>query len=267
MPFTVSHVAAVLPGYRALSRAHLFTAAVIGSMVPDFGLLLPQTPTRLQTHSATALITFCLPVGLLTYWLTIYLIKPAIVETLPDAAYLRVRASDASAPPAGSWHWLLAAGAILLGAATHIIWDGFTHENARGVRMFPVLDEFGPEIDGHPVQLYRLLQYGSSFVGLGLVIMAIVLWFRHAPAPATPLARQLRARERDGWVSLYILLPLLGVVEMAWRIHHMGLLPLPLPRALEAIAIIGMRAAAVTLVVVSLLLRARLSVLRPALSS
>ena len=67
---------------------------------------------------------------------------------------------------------------------------------------------------------------------------------------------------------MYVLLPLLGMVEMAWRIHHMGLvpLPLPLPRALEAIAIIGMRAGAVTLVVVSLLLRARLAVLRPARS-
>jgi len=264
MPFTVSHVAAVLPGYRALSRAHLFTAAVIGSMVPDFGLLLPQTPTRLQTHSATALITFCLPVGLLAYWLTIYLIKPAIVEILPDAAYQRVRASDASAPPAGSWHWLLTVGAILLGAATHIIWDGFTHENARGVRMFPVLGEGGPEIDGHPLQLYYLLQYGSSVVGLALVIMATVLWLRHAPASAMPPARHLQVRERDGWLSLYLLLPLLALVAMAWRIHHVGLAPQPLSRALDTVAILGMRAGAVTLLVLSLLLRARLSVRRPA---
>ena len=52
--------------------------------------------------------------------------------------------------------WLHAAGALLLGALTHLIWDGFTHENAPGVRMFPVLDELRPEIAGHSVQLYRL---------------------------------------------------------------------------------------------------------------
>jgi hypothetical protein len=264
MPFTVAHIAAVLPGFRSLTRARIFTAAVIGSMVPDFGLLLPLTPTRLQTHSATALITFSLPVGLLAYWLTIYLLKPAIVEILPDAAYLRVRASDASAPPAGPWRWLLTAGAILLGAATHIIWDGFTHENARGVRMFPVLDEGGPEIDGHPLQLYHWLQYGSSVVGLALVIMATVMWLRHAPSSAMPVARPLPAREREGWLSLYLLLPLLALVTMTWRLHHAGMVPQPLSRALGMVAVLGMRAGAVTLLVLSLLLRVRLSLGRPA---
>jgi hypothetical protein len=91
MPFTVSHIAAVLPGYRPLARAHVFTAAVIGSMVPDFGLLLPGYVPRWQTHSLPGLITFCLPVGLLAYWLTLLLLRPAILEVLPDGAYLRLK--------------------------------------------------------------------------------------------------------------------------------------------------------------------------------
>ena len=64
MPFTVSHIAAVLPGYRPLKRAHVLTAAVIGSMVPDFGLLVPGFMARWQTHSLPGLFTFCLPIGL-----------------------------------------------------------------------------------------------------------------------------------------------------------------------------------------------------------
>jgi hypothetical protein len=261
MPFTVSHVAAVLPAYRALSRARLFTAAVIGSMVPDFGMLLPEAPGRLQTHSALALFTFCLPVGLLLYWITVYLIKPAIVEILPDGVHARLRAGNAAAPPGAPRTWLHAASAIVLGAATHIIWDGFTHENAPGVRMFPVLDEFGPEIDGHSVQLYRLLQYGSSFAGLAVVIVAVVLWLRHAPAPASPPARPLRAREREAWISLYILLPLLALIAAVWLARHMGVAPQRFARAIESLAIMGMRAGVVTLLLVSLLLRARLSLL------
>jgi hypothetical protein len=261
MPFTVSHVAAVLPVHGALSRARLFTAAVIGSMVPDFGLLWPDTPSRLQTHSVPALFTFCLPVGLLAYWVATYLLKPAIVGILPDGAYLRIQRARASAGPPQRWGWLLAAVAIVLGAATHIIWDGFTHESARGVRMFPVLDEYGPEIDGHSVQLYWLLQYGSSLLGLIVVIGALVLWLRHAPAPAAPLPRPLSALERNRWISLYILLPLLALILVAWRMHHVGLRPLPPARATETVAIIGMRASVVTLLLVSLLLRARLSLL------
>ena len=42
MPFTISHAAAVLPFIRPLARWRLLSAAVIGSMVPDFGWCKPQ---------------------------------------------------------------------------------------------------------------------------------------------------------------------------------------------------------------------------------
>ena len=95
MPFTLSHIAAVLPGYRPLTRAHVFTAAVIGSMVPDFGWFVPGAISRLQTHSITALLTFSLPVGLMAYWVTLLLIRPAMLEVVPDGAYVRLRAAPA----------------------------------------------------------------------------------------------------------------------------------------------------------------------------
>jgi hypothetical protein len=263
VPFTISHVAAVLPAHRVLSRAHLFSAAVIGSMVPDFGLLWPQIPDRVQTHSVSALLTFCLPVGLLAYLLVAYLVKPAALEVLPDNAYARVREADARSGPIGVRSWPLVGISILLGAVTHIVWDGFTHENARGVRMFPVLDEYGPTIDGHSVQLYRWLQHGSSLIGLVVVVVALTLWLRHAPAPAVPLPRLLRVRERNVWISLHILLPLLVLIATVWHTHHAHFRPVPLPFAAEVIAVLGMRAGAATLLLMSLLLGARLRLYRP----
>src|SRR5579863_8160924 len=122
MPFTVSHIAAVLPAYRPLSRAHMFTAAVIGSMVPDFGFLLRDWPTRLETHSFTALFTFCLPVGLVTYLITLLLVKPAVMAVVPDGAWRRLQASDAGARPLSAPSLLLAALALLGGAVTHLVW-------------------------------------------------------------------------------------------------------------------------------------------------
>src|ERR1700688_3085548 len=208
MPFTLSHIAAVLPGYRPLTRAHVFTAAVIGSMVPDFGWFVPGAISRLQTHSITALVTFSLPVGLTAYWMTLLLIRPAMLEVVPDGAYERLRA--ASVPSITRLaSWLYAAAALLLGAATHLIWDAFTHENARGVRMFPLLTDYGPEMAGHPLHLYRWLQYGSSLVGLAVVAGALALWLRHAPAPATSPPRRIGAYERMVWLSAYVLPSLL----------------------------------------------------------
>jgi len=124
MPFTVSHIAAVLPAYRPLSRARLFSAAVIGSMVPDFGMLVPGFNLRWQTHSLQALLTFCLPMGLTAYVLTLLLIKPAILEVAPDGAHLRLLAAQAapSVLPHNSVRaWLYAAVIILLGAITHLM--------------------------------------------------------------------------------------------------------------------------------------------------
>ncbi len=63
MPFTVSHAAVVLPFSRLLARWRLLSAVVIGAMVPEFALFLPWSIQRFETHSAAALITFCLPVG------------------------------------------------------------------------------------------------------------------------------------------------------------------------------------------------------------
>jgi hypothetical protein len=259
MPFTVSHIAAVLPGYRPLTRAHVFTAAVIGSMVPDFGLLLPGDMSRLQTHSLMALVTFCLPVGMATYWLTLLLIRPAALEVVPDGAYARLRA----APPPPSIRqfsaWLYAAAALLLGACTHLAWDAFTHENARGVRMLPLLTDYGPQISGHQLQLYKWLQYGSSVFGLAVVAAALLLWLRHAPAPLEPPVRRIALPERLAWLGAYVLPSVLAMAWLASRPWAPNMTPFNNSIALGAVAMLGMRVAAESLLLVSVLIRARLA--------
>jgi hypothetical protein len=259
MPFTVSHIAAVLPGYRPLTRARVFTAAVIGSMVPDFGWLVPEPVSRLQTHSIPALFTFSLPVGLVAYWVTLLLIRPAMLEVVPDGAYVRLR--DAPAVPSITRLrcWLYAAAALLLGAVTHLLWDTFTHENARGVRMFPLLTDYGPEMAGHPLHLYRWLQYGSSILGLALVAMALVLWLRHAPAPAISPPRRIGRHERAVWLGAYVLPSLL---IMVWEFTHpgaAGFSPFSNGAALGLVLIRGLQTLAASLLLVSVAIRARLA--------
>jgi len=261
MPFTVSHVAAVLPAHRLLSRARLFSAAVIGSMVPDFGLLLPGFRPRWETHSIEALWSFSLPVGMVAFVLTVLLIAPAVTEVLPNRAYARLRLAEANAPPRPLWRTLLyAAPVIVLGAVTHLMWDGFTHENARGVRMFPILDELGPELDGHTLHLFRWLQYASSIAGLVAVVIALLIWMHHAPAAATVRTpRRLGDLERSIWSSGYIVVMLAGMAAGPWLAHvHMAALPTGFK--IGTVAISAMRASAVSLLLVSILLLLRLRI-------
>lgn len=259
MPFTVSHVAAVLPLHRPLKRLHVFSAAAIGSMVPDFGLLLPGGFARWQTHSLQALITFCLPVGLVAYVLTHALIRPAVLEVLPDGAHQRLRRASEAASWSSPRLWPAVVLALLFGALTHLVWDGFTHENARGVRLFPQLLDYGPEMAGHSLRLYQWAQDGSSVVGLALVLLAIWVWLRHAPVPQPRPVRRLGLPERALWIFIYIALPTAAVVAFTLRPLLAGHVPLASTDALSALAVAAMRATAVSLILISALLRVRLA--------
>ncbi len=142
------------------------SAAVIGAMVPDFGCFFPGACQRLETHSAMALFTFCLPVGLIAYWVFQHLIKSPMMEVLPDGAYARWRPFAGPADFTSARQWLLAACGVLAGAVTHLVWDAFTHEGARGVRMFPCSKTRSSTsaVIGSPELL--LLQDVSSLIGL-----------------------------------------------------------------------------------------------------
>src|ERR1700738_2782605 len=186
MPFTISHAAAVLPFSRLLARWQLLSAVVIGAMVPDFGLFLPWRMHRFETHSAMALLTFCLPVGMATYWLFQFLIKRPLIEVLPEGAYARWRPFSATADCTSIRQWMLAACGVLAGALTHLVWDAFTHENARGIRMIPWLEEPIVEIGSHHMSGVRVLQDGSSLIGLVIVLVLVWYGLRRGQEPAAP---------------------------------------------------------------------------------
>ncbi len=214
MPFTISHAAAVLPFTRPLARWHLLSAAIIGSMVPDFHLFLPWHLQRFETHSIVALFTFCLPVGLATYWLFQWHIKVAVVELLPDAAYRRWRAFERPAEFSSLRAWGLGVFGVLLGALTHLTWDAFTHENARGMRMLPLPEESLFQVGHHSLYLPRLLQDVSSLVGLGAVILIVAWGLR--PDGLGPADRPLKPLERRLWFRAALGTTVAAIAAMAF---------------------------------------------------
>jgi hypothetical protein len=259
MPYTISHVAAVLPFGRWLERRRLISAAVIGSMVPDFGMLLALPLSRADTHSAHALLTFCLPVGLAAYWLFEWVLKTAVLETLPDAPYQRSRPFAAPAEPFSARRWMLAAGAIMAGAVTHLVWDAFTHEGARGVRIIPQLDDLHVDIAGHQLVGAHLTQDLSSVLGLLVVFWVLVRALRGSAAPQSTPARRLDGRERRAWHGAYALAALAASAAVFALMRIGGEYGGPGAGALvNQIAISLLRGAAASLLLVSAALRLRL---------
>ena len=182
MPFTLAHPAAVLPLRPA--RALPFSALVVGSMSPDFPyFLLLHNELYHVGHSLLGLVTFCLPASLLVLAVYHGLLKFPLLALLPDGVQRRLLA------PARWGGRVRSAGdaagtgaAIILGAFTHQVWDSFTHINGAVVTRVPWLHS--------PFPVYKVLQHGSTVVGLTLLWWAFRRWLATLkPVPGELLPR------------------------------------------------------------------------------
>ena len=108
--------------------------------------------------------------------------------------------------------------AIVLGAATHILWDAFTHRDTIVTNSIPVLRGPTPGFSWLPI--YHVLHFLSTVAGL--VILA--LWMRQLHRqPAKSLIRPYKISERARIGANYVLLAgalLVGVAEWLPYVHR-----------------------------------------------
>jgi hypothetical protein len=180
MPFTVSHAAAVLP-FRKLKL--VWSAFVIGSMAPDFPYVIGTTEYRDVGHVFPGIVTFTIPASLIALWMFHNIIKRPVTGLLPAGMQLRMRGQLGAFAFGGVLRFLAIIGSILLGVATHVIWDSFTHSRTWAYYHVPWLRGFVhvPFIGRMPI--HSALQYLSSIVGLLALVLWVVLWYRRTPAP------------------------------------------------------------------------------------
>jgi hypothetical protein len=233
----------------------LLSAALIGSIVPDFGWFMPWRPARFETHGAIALLTFCLPVGLAAYWLFQRVIRRPVLELLPSAAYMRWRGSSTPADYRSFKQWVLAACGVLAGAITHLVWDAFTHEGGRGLRLFPGLEDSAVEIIGHRLAGSHLMQDANSLIGV-IIVVAIVLYsLRPGRAAASWPRRRLRRAERAIWIGVFALTAAAFSSLFFVMGHRVQMRGVVVPISGAAIAVLRGLAAAVLLTAIALNMR------------
>ena len=187
MPFTISHAAAVLPLHR-WSRRHLpLTALMIGSMAPDFGYIFSYQASRALTHSFLGLWLFAWPAGFLVWLFYVAFLEKATITLLSDRWHTRFAHTEAITPSL----MLRASVAIVLGAATHLLWDSFTHRGTAVTDAIPALLAPTPGMSWLPI--YHLLHFLSSLAGLAI----LALWMRHLHRqPARSLIRPYHISDR-----------------------------------------------------------------------
>lgn len=229
MPFTPTHLLAVLPLRRW--PALPFAALAIGSTVPDLCLYLPFRVEGLyrDAHSLHGPATVNLAAGAVLYLLWRLLLDKPLRDLLPAAVRRRI------APTAPLRVTLAGAVAVVvalvLGAATHVFWDTFTHAHRWGVDAFPQIfyAEIGVPGD-RKVPLYKLIQHGSSVVGLPLLALwAVSVLGRTRPGDPTADPTLAPTVRHATWVVLLLLAGAAAVnvglttdASLAWRLHHLA---------------------------------------------
>jgi Domain of unknown function (DUF4184) len=177
MPFTISHVVAVLPlTTPRFARWFPASALVIGTMVPDVPLLAPYLGSYAWSHDLLiGPLTYDLVVGMAVFALWTYALRRPLVDLAPSG--LRARLGAERRVRGRAWAW--AGLAVVIGAYTHVLWDSFTHANRWGVRQLPALSQLWGPLHG-----FKWLQYGCGILGLVVLGWWLARWWRRTPPHA-----------------------------------------------------------------------------------
>ncbi|MGW3928416.1 DUF4184 family protein [Streptomyces microflavus] len=237
MPFTLSHAAAVLPAIRrnGTARWGLFPSALVaGSFAPDVTYFADTViPGAMEfgdfTHTFLGVVTVNVLIAavLVAVWAAL---REPLVALLPvrvrGRVHTFVRGQRWTRETFGPSAWLWFVRSAALGAATHVVWDAFTHHSRWGTELL-LLDR---TVGGFP--LYQFAQYGSS--ALALVVLG---WFTatglrrtaDAPVPVDPALPSLGRGERWGALGLLAGCVVLGIAHRCVRWYaHFGRIENPL---------------------------------------
>ncbi|RXK87078.1 DUF4184 family protein [Filimonas effusa] len=212
MPFTFSHPAIVLPlGY--LSRRYIsITGLIIGSMAPDFEYFMRMRVHSRFSHTLPGLFLFDLPLGILLAFLFHTIVRNQLIGHLPYFLQSRFTVFEPF-----DWHqrfrkaWPVVALSIIAGAASHVLWDAFTHETGYFVSIFPVLSS-SIEVSGIRLPVLKVLQHGSSFIGMLVIVFTIL------KMPAT--VQNKRIVSARYWIAIILLTLLIVVLRFSGGIHY-----------------------------------------------
>lgn len=175
MPFTLSHAAAALPFRR--TRLDM-PALVTGCFAPDFPYFMFISPHGFIGHTLPGIFIFDLPLSLVALWLFHAYMKQPLLMLLPEGVRSRLEPGENRYTFLPATRLAMIVVSIVIGSATHILWDSFTHSFywpyrhwsfLREMVHVPVLGEMG---------MYKVLQYASTVFGIAVLAVWVWLWYR-----------------------------------------------------------------------------------------
>ncbi|HEY9632774.1 MAG TPA: DUF4184 family protein [Coleofasciculaceae cyanobacterium] len=174
MPFTLAHPIAAAPIWLCSKRRLDLPSLLVGSMIPDLEYFLALQPTRTIGHTLIGILIQGLPCSIVLLLVTRYVLMRPFLALLPQQLAQRFPTLR-SYFPLQVLHLFNVVVSVVIGAASHLVWDAFTHEGGWFVNHSKLLQsQLGP------LPIYKLLQYGSGVIGILALLLWLSIWLNQA---------------------------------------------------------------------------------------
>ena len=181
MPFTFSHPAIILPLRKWSGKRLSLTGLVAGSVTPDFEYFIRMKVESIYSHYVWGLFWFDVPLGVLLTFAYHCIVRNQLITNLPTKLNERLnnfRHFNWAAYFKANWPMVLVS--ILVGAATHLFWDSFTHPLGYFVMRIRFLRKW-VVIAHMRIPLYAVLQHLSTLTG-GIIVISALFSLTRKPA-------------------------------------------------------------------------------------
>jgi hypothetical protein len=172
MPFTPAHAALVLP---AVNRRNISaTALIIGSVSPDFEYFFRANVYGSHGHTLAGIVYFDLPVTIFLGFVFHYLVKQNFVANLPVSLQVRLHPLQALDFKAFFVQRpLVVCISAMIGAASHIFWDAFTHRDGFFAQRITFYEDVSIPFMGVNYPFFYAAQHISTVAGLFILALYV----------------------------------------------------------------------------------------------
>lgn len=240
MPFTASHIVAILPIKKYLRGYFSITGLVIGSMVPDFEFFLRMTLLGYYGHRLSGIFFFDIPIGLLLFVVFRGIIRKPVLQHLPAYWYNRLTREDIALDSKIFKKSLpIVLLSILVGVFSHLLWDGFSHNEENYLARFLTFLLVDIHVMGFTMPLYNFIQLTSSVFGL----IGLFIYIHLLPVHSYLLPKSTK-NQLLFWSLITFVALLLGIIR--------SLLGMPMEKPIAQLIVLVISATMYSTVLVSI---------------
>lgn len=172
MPFTISHAVLAVPLAKLTQNRIPIAAIAIGCMTPDLARLFTRHEVIIS-HQWNGMIVPNLILGMFFCLLWYLLYRPALFAWLNINDPLNLKNLNSCCG-----FILVSLLGILIGCATHLIWDGLTHLDYRTFAFHQTLAQ-PIAVWNYSFELHEILQIACSVMAMPFIFWMMLHYYRH----------------------------------------------------------------------------------------